>query len=151
MDRRKGLLWKLNEKLPALLVLAVLVGGAVIFVRQTVDYGDAMPGGKIKIPEFTEDAKLGAVVFKRNCAACHGQNAAGGPGGPPLIHQIYNPGHHSDDAIRFAIRRGAPQHHWRFGNMPAQPQVSASDIENVIRYVRELQRANGIHYQMHKM
>jgi len=28
--------------------------------------------------------------------------------------------------------------------MPAQPAVTNSDLANIIRYVRELQKANGI-------
>jgi len=35
-------------------------------------------------------------------------------------------------------------HHWLFGDMPAQPAVTDSDRANIIRYVRELQKASGI-------
>jgi hypothetical protein len=35
--------------------------------------------------------------------------------------------------------------------MPAQPQVSDSQMTAIIRYVRELQRANGIIYRRHRM
>ena len=51
----------------------------------------------------------------------------------------------------FAARRGASQHHWRYGNMLAQPQVSEEDISAIIRYVRELQLAIGIKYRPHRM
>jgi hypothetical protein len=47
--------------------------------------------------------------------------------------------------------RGARQHHWRFGDMPAQLQVSKEQVATIIQYVREMQRANGITYQPHSM
>ncbi len=39
---------------------------------------------------------------------------------------------------------GVRAHHWRFGPMPAQPQLTRQEIAAIIRYVRELQEANGI-------
>lgn len=71
-------------------------------------------------------------------------HAAGTDHGPPPIHRYYEPGHHADVAFVLATQRGVQQHHWRFGDMPAQPQVTRPQIEAIIRYVRELQRANGI-------
>ena len=50
-----------------------------------------------------------------------------------------------------AARRGVRQHHWRLGNMPARPKMSNSQMAAIIRYVRELQRANGITYRKHVM
>ena len=35
--------------------------------------------------------------------------------------------------------------------MPAQPQVSDAQVMDIVRYVRELQKANGIVYQPHQM
>ena len=67
------------------------------------------------------------------------------------MHKIYNPGHHADGAFALALQRGVNQHHWRFGNMPPQPQVDDASISLIIRYVREVQIANGIVYQAHKM
>lgn len=69
---------------------------------------------------------------------------AGTEQGPPLVHRIYEPGHHADAAFHMAVRAGVRQHHWRFGNMPPQPQVSEAELRTIIRYVREVQRANGI-------
>jgi uncharacterized protein involved in copper resistance len=39
---------------------------------------------------------------------------------------------------------GTRQHHFRFGNMPAMPEVSDEDITNVVAYVRAVQKAKGI-------
>jgi cytochrome c551/c552 len=35
--------------------------------------------------------------------------------------------------------------------MPPQPQVSDEELAAIIRYVRELQTANGIFYRPHRM
>jgi len=86
----------------------------------------------------------GKVAFARHCAKCHGANATGTDEGPPLVHRYYVPSHHADFAFVRAVRSGVRQHHWRFGNMPPQPEVSQEEINLIIGYVRELQRANGI-------
>lgn len=98
----------------------------------------------LKVPMLSEEARAGQVAFDRVCAGCHGANAAGGPAGPPLVHAIYRPAHHADMTFTLAIRRGVAAHHWRFGNMPPQPAVGEEEIGLIVRYVRELQRANGI-------
>lgn len=98
----------------------------------------------VEVPELSRQAAAGAAAFAGNCASCHGDEAAGSERGPPLVHAYYEPGHHGDAAFYAAVKRGVRQHHWRFGDMPAQPQVSDAEIAAIIRYVRELQQANGI-------
>ena len=41
-------------------------------------------------------------------------------------------------------RLGVRAHHWPYGDMPAQPQVTREDVGLIIRFVREVQEANGI-------
>lgn len=107
---------------------------------------------EVRVPQLSELARRGERAFAANCAACHGENAAGGTGkGPPLVHDIYNPGHHADIAFASAVRFGVRQHHWSFGNMPPRPEVSDADLLAIIAYVRELQRANGIVTRPHVM
>ena len=96
------------------------------------------------VPELSEDARAGGEVFDRRCSTCHRGNAAGSGVGPPLVHRIYRPDHHADVAFALAIQRGVRSHHWKFGDMPSQPGLSAREVETLVRYVRELQRANGI-------
>ena len=98
----------------------------------------------VVVPDLSEKARAGERTFNANCALCHGANASGTGLGPPLVHQIYEPGHHQDFTIQSAIRNGVAAHHWPFGNMPPVPAVSDDDIPNIICYIRELQRANGI-------
>lgn len=93
---------------------------------------------------FSDVAKMGERAFNASCAACHGANAGGTDVGPPLIHRIYEPSHHSDYAFELAVANGVRAHHWRFGNMPPRPGLTRADVASIITYVRELQRANGI-------
>lgn len=99
---------------------------------------------EINFPEFSDDAREGGSLFMGSCASCHGPFAQGTEKGPPLIHKYYEPNHHSDQSFMLAIRRGARQHHWNFGNMPAVKGVADAEIPKIILYVRELQEANGI-------
>ena len=98
----------------------------------------------VVVPDLSENARTGEQVFNANCALCHGPNASGTGLGPPLVHKIYEPGHHQDFSIQSAVRNGVPAHHWQFGNMLPVPTVADEDIPNIICYIRELQRANGI-------
>jgi mono/diheme cytochrome c family protein len=78
----------------------------------------------VAVPHLSADAERGARVFAANCAACHGENAAGSDQGPPLVHKIYEPSHHGDQSFLAAVRNGVRRHHWQYGNMPPQPGVS---------------------------
>ncbi|MEC9454321.1 MAG: cytochrome c [Pseudomonadota bacterium] len=98
----------------------------------------------VKLPELSPEAQTGGQLFIQNCARCHGMVGGGTNNGPPLIHKIYEPNHHGDFAFLRAARYGAKAHHWRFGNMPPQPQVTEAEVQTIITFVREVQRANGI-------
>jgi mono/diheme cytochrome c family protein len=139
--RRRRIHWSTVAVLLALPVIA----GAVAWLggRSTV--------ASVRVPELTRTAVRGQMAFDESCASCHGAHGSGTDLGPPLIHDFYNPGHHGDDAFYAAVEGGVRQHHWQFGNMPAQPQVSELQTKRIIRYVRELQGANGITYRKHRM
>lgn len=102
------------------------------------------------VPELTAEAQEGERYFNAVCAACHGQNGLGTELGPPLVHDIYNPGHHADMAFMMAVQNGVRAHHWRFGNMPPQ-QATRAEVARIVAYIRELQQANGITYRPHNM
>ncbi|HCH31980.1 MAG TPA: cytochrome C [Oceanospirillaceae bacterium] len=105
----------------------------------------------VKVGDLSVIASKGQMVFNTNCAQCHGVDAAGGVGGPPLIHNIYNPGHHANEAFIRAVRNGVRQHHWQFGDMSSQPQVAFGDMVFLLKFIREVQQQNGIKTIAHKM
>lgn len=132
---------------------ALLLGGAWLFWSSANDQGAAEKayeaagsgeGASEAAPGLTRAAAKGRVAFNAVCARCHGRDAAGGEAGPPLIHRIYEPAHHGDQAFQLAVKNGVRAHHWKFGDMPPQPDVSPAQVETIIAFIRETQRANGI-------
>jgi mono/diheme cytochrome c family protein len=133
-------------------VLAALVLGVGLLVWRLVS-PNSVPtvSVTVKEPNLSQLAADGKAAFEANCTACHGRNAAGTGKGPPLVHDIYNPGHHGDAAFFFAAKYGVRAHHWPYGNMPPQPQVNDEQLKAIVQYVRELQAANGIQSHPHTM
>ena len=147
----------MNKKMGLMIAVAAFAGAGLFLWsnsndgRQPGDQPDATtPQGaamaKVSLPDsLSEQAKIGERAFNAACAECHGDNAAGRQGmGPPLVHKIYEPSHHGDMSFRLAVRRGVRAHHWRFGDMPAIDGVSDAALEEIIAYVRAVQKANGI-------
>jgi len=135
---------KIFSNLPKYLVLAILVGGVFIVFSKISGVGNKTSALTVNVPTLSATAREGQNLFEANCMACHGKNAAGSEQGPPFINNIYRPNHHADQSFVLAALRGVRAHHWRFGNMPPQPQVNETQMLKIVRYVRELQRANGI-------
>ncbi len=135
------------------LVLAAIVGTAVYILRpspQLSKSAETETGAAIvtvTLPEqLSTAAQIGKTAFEAKCASCHGINAAGQQGvAPPLVHKIYEPNHHGDTAFLRAAQNGVTAHHWPFGNMPPVTGLTTADVKGIIAYVRELQKANGIH------
>ena len=88
--------------------------------------------------------QAGETIFNANCSACHGKQAAGTDHGPPLVHKVYEPNHHGDEAFKRAAANGVKAHHWEFGNMPKIDAVTPQDVDQIVKYVRWLQRQAGI-------
>ncbi|WP_246657638.1 cytochrome c [Cohaesibacter sp. CAU 1516] len=130
-------------------VVAILIaGGLMIFARPFQHMGNPSHSPSrtvdVIVPELSPIATKGQELFNDNCAACHGDNGHGTDMGPPLIHSIYKASHHADMSFTLAVANGVRQHHWPYGNMPAQPHISQSDLKKIISFVREVQQANGI-------
>jgi mono/diheme cytochrome c family protein len=89
------------------------------------------------------DLAQGAGHFAESCAACHGGDLRGTDQGPSLLSRIYEPGHHSDDAFRAAVRRGSPAHHWGFGDMPPIEGLDDEEVDVIIAFIREQQDTHG--------
>ncbi|HSA81987.1 MAG TPA: cytochrome c [Geminicoccaceae bacterium] len=123
---------------------ATLAAAAIVALVWLLQIDRGATQVDVLVPEFSPTARAGQAAFEASCATCHGPAAGGTDQGPPLVHRIYEPNHHADAAFVLAARRGVPQHHWDFGSMPPQPQVGERSLQQIIAYVRELQRANGI-------
>ncbi len=135
---------------------AILVAGGVGYAmwpatrqapaHDTTAYIEAAILADVLLPAtLSQNAQIGKRGFEAKCAACHGLNAAGQDGvAPPLIHIIYEPSHHGDEAFQRAAAMGVRGHHWPFGDMPPVEGVTRGDVTMIIAYIRELQRANGI-------
>lgn len=130
------------------LAFAGVAAGIVAYVALKPSGQKHMTGAalaEVKVPQLSSEQMAGEMAFNENCASCHGTNAAGQEGiAPPLVHFIYEPSHHGDQAFVLAVQNGVRQHHWPFGNMPPVEDVSEGEIQTIIAYVRALQRANGI-------
>jgi len=101
---------------------------------------------KLHLPEpgYVPDLERGRMAFTETCAVCHGGNGRGSRQGPPLLHKTYEPGHHPDMAFHLAVKNGVRQHHWNFGDMPPQPDISPGQVSDIIAYIRMEQRRVGI-------
>lgn len=91
-----------------------------------------------------EALSAGAGLFASRCAGCHGLDGNGTDKGPPLVHKVYEPSHHGDEAFRLAVRQGVRAHHWDFGDMPPVSGLSDGEITAIVAHVRGLQEAAGI-------
>lgn len=112
--------------------------------NQAVNTPVAPLSQSIVIPQLSPLAQLGETAFNENCAACHGKNATGSDQGPPLIHKFYSSKRHADFAFVIAAKSGVRAHHWRFGSMPPIEGITDEEIAAIVKYVREIQTANGI-------
>ncbi|WP_417808649.1 c-type cytochrome [Thioclava sp.] len=138
--------------LTAVIIAAIAAGGWLAMQPKSGTEAEAAtptqgdPIVSITLPKsLSAQARMGERAFNATCVACHGANATGKAGfGPPLVHKIYEPSHHGDMAFLAAAQIGVRAHHWRFGNMPPQEGLTRADTANIVTYVRELQRANGI-------
>lgn len=137
--------------LGAAVVLAILgilfaLSGPNPVPAATPEYSSETAIVAISVPDtLTQSAKIGKAAFDAKCAACHGPDAVGQlEVAPPLVHKIYEPSHHGDEAFQRAVAVGVRGHHWPFGNMPPVEGLTRGDVQMIVAYIRELQRANGI-------
>lgn len=138
---------------PAEILLAVVVLGGIGVAGWQFFGGSSRDAQtvSVNVPTLSAQGAAGRAAFDAHCAACHGNNGGGTDHGPPLVHDIYNPGHHPDGSFQRAVRMGVQQHHWPYGNMAPLPQVTDAQLAAIVRYVRELQQANGIVERPHQM
>ncbi|MFA9444667.1 cytochrome c [Egicoccus sp. AB-alg6-2] len=94
--------------------------------------------------ETAADVERGEELFQANCALCHGPQGQGTNNGPPLVHEVYEPGHHSDASFHRAVEQGVAAHHWDFGDMPPIGGLDTAQVDDIVAWVRERQREAGI-------
>ena len=116
----------------------------LFFVGLLVACDSSQPKQAVGGAPVPMEFQVGEAQFTANCAACHGKQAAGTDHGPPLVHKIYEPNHHGDAAFQRAAANGVKAHHWEFGNMPKIEGATADDVDQIVKYVRWLQRQAGI-------
>ena len=123
-------------------VIAALAGGYyLVSVSQDAERDLVTNAGVTS----SSDVNLnGKKLYEDNCASCHGVTAGGSENGPPFLHQVYVPGHHSDAAFLRAAKSGVRAHHWKFGDMPPVTAVNDAEIVAITAYIRQLQRTVGI-------
>ncbi len=145
---------RMNKVAIGVFALAVAGGGGYVMtaavnapnVSDATPTPEAAPLVEVAIPvSFTEQQAMGQIAFEANCVVCHGVNAAGRDGvAPPLVHKIYEPSHHGDEAFQRAVALGVQAHHWPFGNMAAIEGLTRADVATIVSYIRALQVENGI-------
>ena len=86
----------------------------------------------------------GKSLFATNCSVCHGADLKGSDKGPPMLHKVYEPSHHSDAAFQLAVKNGTRAHHWQFGDMPPVPGMTPDDVAHITAFIRMEQRKVGI-------
>lgn len=140
----------MNKMLVAGLIAGAAIVGYVLLNGSTETSQTAQVQGsaivEVALPEtFSQNAQVGELAFVAKCSSCHGVNAVGQEGvAPPLVHKIYEPGHHGDEAFQRAAALGVRGHHWTFGNMPPVEGITRGDVTMIVAYIRELQSENGI-------
>lgn len=136
-------------------IIAVVIAVVAYFVWPTSNPTEdqAMPVApqgqalvNVVVPQsMSPNAVLGKKGYDAKCAVCHAENGQGQKGvAPPLVHKIYEPNHHADEAFQRAAALGVKSHHWPFGDMPPVDGITRGDVKMIVAYIRELQRANGI-------
>ncbi|MFC2153614.1 c-type cytochrome [Actinomycetota bacterium] len=116
---------------------------AVIMVMAVVGFGQSGSNSSAAEGSNELDAAAGEPLYQQHCAACHGSDLRGTAAGPSHLSIVYEPNHHGDATFALAIRNGARQHHWNFGDMPPVQGLTDNQIASITAYVRDQQRTHG--------
>ncbi len=120
------------------------ITGTILFLAVAACGDDRASWPRMVATPTPEEHLEGETLFDRSCEQCHGPRASGSDVAPPLVHRIYEPAHHADEAFMRAVRFGVRGHHFRFGDMPPQPHVTDEEARKITAYIRWLQREAGI-------
>lgn len=121
----------MDHRRPLRRVLPVLIVGFVALIRPTQAQPAGHPPGSAQPGEG--DATAGGRVYQRNCAMCHGPDAAGMMGMHPSLRGAVP--RLSREGVDVAIRKGR-------NTMPPMPawggRLSEQEIADVVAYVASL-------------
>lgn len=95
-------------------------------------------------PGLMPNPNVGKPLYATHCASCHGVDLNGTEVGPPMLHRVYEPSHHSDAAFQMAVAQGVRAHHWQFGDMEPVEGLTPDDVAHITAYIRMHQRRAGI-------
>lgn len=126
-------------------IVGILATPAVIYVA--LGPSEDVPKvakGTLVIPNLSSRAQDGREHFAAACGTCHGAYGEGSDRGPILIHQLYAPSVFPDVSIESSVHNGAVARNWPFGDMPVIEGVGDSQLDLIIGFLREVQKANGI-------
>ena len=121
-------------------VLILLVVG-ILFANSTAH---AEQIAAAKSPTVPANLNLNKMLYEKFCASCHGVDLKGTKTGPPFLHRVYHPGHHSDGSFFLAAKKGARAHHWKFGDMKPVPETNDNIVASIVKYVRYVQKQAGL-------
>jgi mono/diheme cytochrome c family protein len=114
--------------------------GVILSAVLVVWLFSAAAGAESPVPKAPSTLVKGETLFNTHCASCHGVGGRGTAKGPSFLDKIYAPDHHADVAFYRAPDLGVRAHHWQFGDMPKIPGVSRQDLDQIIPYIRWLQK-----------
>ena len=77
-------------------------------------------------------AERGKSLFARDCAFCHGRDAAGGESGPDLTRSRLVTQDVRGDEIRAVVRNGRPEK-----GMPPFAQLAPAQVSDIIAFIRD--------------
>ncbi|MBX3320168.1 MAG: cytochrome c [Nitrospira sp.] len=124
-----------------LLVSSLLIA---LGTTQACSQNGVEPAATGAVASAPAELRAGEQKFNANCSRCHGIGGVGTQQGPPFLHKVYEPNHHGDAAFHQAAAKGVKAHHWQFGDMPKIDAVSSDDVDQIVKYVRWLQKQAGI-------
>ncbi len=121
-----------------------VVGLAALFLTFALTAYASRHESTANTPTVPPELKLGQALYGKFCASCHGVDLKGTKQGPPFLHRVYHPGHHSDGSFFLAAKNGARAHHWKFGDMKPVEGVNESIVASIVKYVRHVQKLAGL-------
>ena len=127
-----------------LTLVLLVIGGASCGGDSDTEGPDGAAAPTSTSPYDPELVAEGERAYQETCAECHGDDLNGTDDGPPFLDAIYAPNHHPDEAFFAAVAGGVQPHHWDFGAMPPQTNVTQEEVQAIVAYIRTKQIEAGI-------